>query len=341
MAKAGLSFEQLETAFKHHQFKPLYFFFGHEMFMADRLQQLLLAEALQPHERDFNLDIVYGREADARQVLSLCASYPVMAQRRVVVVRGFEDLKENRMFTAYAEQPNPAAIVLLVCNGKPNLSAHPYRALKAHAAWAEFKPLYENQMGGWLNTAVKQRGYTISPEGVQMLAEFIGTDLRRADREIEKLITHVGDRKKITGEDIVHASGQTREFNVFELQRAIGEKRFPDALRISERLLTQSANTRGEALMMVSVLTSYMTKLWKLKALRRRQLADKAMAQRVGISPFFIKEYIRSLKNFGQGTLENAFRALLAADFELKGGSTRDPQVIMTLLMRRLAAPSQ
>ncbi len=302
----------------------------------DELQALLIGQALAPHERDFNLDLVYGAEAEAQDVLALCAGYPVMAERRVVIVRDFDKLKQNRLFATYAEHPNPQTIALLLCSSKPNLSAHPYRALKAFAVWSEFKPLHEKQMPGWIQKRVEIQGYRIEPEAVGMLAEYTGNNMQAAVAEIEKLTTYAGERKSLTASDVLEAGGQTREFNVFELQRMIGEQKYPEALRIAERLLQQASNPRGEALMIVSVLSGYFTKLWKLTACQARRMPERAMAERVGISPFFIKEYLFSLRRFKLNAIEGAFTALLAADFELKGGASRDERLIMTLLLRRL-----
>jgi DNA polymerase-3 subunit delta len=336
MAKTGHAYEQLEAAFRHQNFKPLYFFYGAERFLMDALQELLIAHGVAEHERDFNLDIVYGADTDAGSVLALCASYPVMAARRVVIVRDFDKLKENRSFASYAAQPNPTAVVLLLCNGKPNLSTQPYRALKQQAVWSEFKPLYDNQLPGWIQQRVKQLGYQIAPDAVQMLADYVGTSLQNAASEIDKLVTYAGPRRRLQADDVLFASGQTREFNVFELQRAIGEGRHPDALRITERLLHQASNTRGEALMIVSVLTGYFTKLWKLTLCRARRIPEKAMAARVGVSPYFIKEYLQSLRYYDLTTIEKAFAALLAADFELKGGANRDERLVLNLALQRL-----
>ena len=336
MAAKGLTYEQLETAFKHGNFKPLYFLYGHERFLMGELQKLLIEKALAPHERDFNLDVVYGAEADASQVLGLCTSFPAMAQRRVVVVRDFEALKDNKRFVEYAKQPNPSSIVLLLCGRKPNLSTQPYRALKASGEWAEFKPLYQNQVSGWISKRFKLRGIKPEPKAVQRLADYLGTDLQAIESEIDKLITYSAGRKTITGDDVVRASGQTRDFNVFELQRAVGEVRYADALRITEQLLRQASNQQGEALMIVSVLTSYFTKLWKLTFLQRKQVPEKSMASHVGVSPYFVKEYMRSLRSYNHAAIANAFASLLSADYELKGGANRDSRLILTLLIRRL-----
>jgi DNA polymerase-3 subunit delta len=341
MAKnTGLSYENLDTAFRHQNFEPLYFLFGEEPFLIQELQQTLIEHALAPEERDFNYDLVYGQDTDAQAVLALCAAYPVMAQRRLVIVRNFEQLANNRLFKNYAEQPNPHAIVLLACSGKPNLSAHPYRALKQHAAWGRFKALYDNQMPGWIKKRLQRLGYQIEPQAVQMLADYVGTDLQSAAGEIEKLITFSGKRQRLTADDVLRASGQTREFNVFELQGAIGEGRFHDAVRIAGRLVQQASNGRGEGIRIVAILTTYFMRLQRLGVLQGRGASKRDMARQVGINPYFISEYLVSLRRFSPRRLEQAFAALLAADYELKGGSTRDARLVLLLLLRRLIPES-
>lgn len=337
MAADKRTYEQLATAFRHQNFEPLYFLYGEERYLADELQDVLLEHALAPHERDFNLDIVYGNDTDAQSVLSLCASYPVMAERRVVIVRDFDKLKDNRLFKEYAERPNPSAVVVLVCGSKPNLSAHPYRALRERAVSMESKTLYDNQMPGWIQRRAEKEGFEITPEAVRMLAEYVGTNLRQAAGELEKLTTFTGASQTITADDVVHASGQTREFNVFELQRAVGEQRGSDAFRIAERMLQQASNARGEALMIVAVMNAYFTKLWKLSACDPA-MSDKAKAGRIGVPPYFVKEYIASLRRYRVPSIRHAFAALLAADFELKGGSSRDERLVMTLMLRKILA---
>lgn len=338
MASKALTYERVMTAVQNNEFAPLYFLYGDESFLIDEVQREVMARALQPHERDFNLDIVYGADADVKDVLALCAGYPVMAQRRVVIVREFERLKENRLFMRYAERANPSAVVVLVCASRPNLSAHPYRALKQHAVAVEFKPLRSREMPAWVESRMRSLGYKAEPRAVHMLTEYLGTDLRTAAAEIDKLATYTGTREVITADDVVHASGQTREFSVFELQKAIGENRFADAVRIGERLLQHAANPQGEALMIVAVLTGYFSKLWRLLPCQAQRMSEGAMAAQVGVPPYYISEYVGALRRLGPSGVERAFAALVAADFELKGGSTRDAHAVMLLLLTRLVA---
>lgn len=341
MAKdTGPSYDDLAAAFRHQNFDPLYFFFGEETFLIDELQELLIEEALDPSQHDFNLDVVYGSETEASHVIGLCQGFPAGAAKRVVIVREFEKLENNRQFKTYAEQPNPQAIVLLACTSKPNLSAHPYRALKKEATWSEFESPYDNEMPGWIQKYVKGQGYEIDPKAIQMLADYVGTDLQRAASEIEKLITFTGDRTKLTADDVLAASGQTRDFNVFELQSAIGEGRHADASRIAERILQQASNPRSEAIMVVAVLNSYFDKLLKLQkpgALRKNKYD---LAGDIGVNPYFVEEYKHAAQRYDRQSLTEAYSALLAADYELKGGASRDASLILTLLLRRLLPPT-
>ena len=334
--KTGLSFEDLATAFRHQNFKPLYFLFGDEGFLIDELQDLLIEHALEPSQHDFNLDIVYGSDTEASQVLGLCQGYPAMAPRRVVIVREFEKLENNRQFKSYADEPNPQAVVFLACTTKPNLSAHPYRALKKKAAWSHFKPLYDNQMPGWIKKYVRGQGYDIEPQAVQMLADYVGTDLQTVASEVEKLITFAGERDTLTANDVLDASGQTREFNVFELQSAVGGGKYGNAIQITHRILQHAPNPHSEEIMIVAVLNAYIDKLWKLQMPQAQRMSKHKLAGHIGVSPYFVQEYKQAARRYSMRAVQDAHAALLAADYELKGGSSRDPRLILTLLVRRL-----
>src|SRR5690606_23541252 len=127
--------------------------------------------------------------------------------------------------------------------------------------------------------------------------------------------------------------------NVFELQKAVGQGEHARALEIVEALLGQASNRAGEALLIVSVLAGYFTKLWKLSACLERRMPEAEMARHIGVSPYFLKEYLVSLRRFGPSHVRRAFDALLAADAELKGAAARDERLVLTLVLTRLRTP--
>ena len=338
-SKTGAAFDDLATAFRHGRFAPLYFFYGEEGFLIDELQALAVTNALAPHERDFNLDVIFGPEATAPQVLAQCAQFPMMAERRLVVVRGFEKLEDNRMFQSYAASPNPSAVVLLLCNAKPNTSAHPYRALKEHATWAEFPALKDRELPGWIERRFRARKVETESGAAHLLADYAGPDLRTLSNEVDKLVTYVGDRKRVERDDIVRAAGHSRDINPFELQNALSAGDTTRALTIADELLVAASNRRGEALKLVGLLSAYVLKLWKLTGWRDQGLRDTELARQIGVPPFYLRDYVRAASAFGPAALRRAFEALLAADTELKGGSHRDERLILALALRRMSAP--
>jgi len=291
---------------------------------------------VQEHERDFNYDLVYGPESEGPPVLALCNAYPMMSERRLVVVRDFEKLKNNTLFTAYADRPNPHAVVVLVCRTKPNLTQHPYRALKDKAVTVEFKPLKVPDAVRWAVTSCAEHGIKLTPEAASLLIELSGTDLQTLSAEVEKLTTRAHQSRAIGRDDVLTAGGHSREFNVFELQNAIGVRNFKDALRITDALLTHASNAAGESLKIIGLLTSYFTKLLRMHYGMLLKLPQAQLARDAGIPPYFVKEYEQQLRRFSEAQLHTSLSVLLASDFELKGGSTRSPHLIMTLAIRKL-----
>lgn len=338
----SLTFDQFETSCRARQFKPITLLYGEETFLIDEAQRVLVETALAPHQRDFNLDIVYGAEAEGTEVIARCSAFPMMAERRVVLVRDFEKLRGAALFQHYAERPNPTAVVLLACRERPkNLNSQPFRALKQHAAWGEFKALKPREMTGWLTRRLKTLGKALDGEAAALLADLIGTDLQTAASEADKLAAHVGTRARVTASDVVAAAGQSREYNVFELQKAVGEGRMADAVTIADRLLQQASNVTGEALRIVALLATYVGKLHRLTPLLAQRLRDDALASALGVPPFFVKEYVAAAQRLGPARLDDTLAALLAADYELKGGTNHDPRLVLLLLLRRLSAPSR
>ena len=339
MADALSTYDRYVTAFKNKSFKPVYYFYGAEKYLIYQLQHLLIEEALEPHERDFNLSIIYGAEADVKSVIAECASYPLMAQRRVVLIREFEMMAGNELFVGYTKNPNPACVVLISSSGKGNVN--PYRAIASASESAKFEHLKDHRVPGWITQEIESRGYKPKRDAALMLAQLVGNDLRTLSMEIEKLLSFVGERTDISADDVLEVAGHSREYNVFELQRKIEKKEFKESAQTMERMLQVSSNARGMSLMTVSVLSSYFIKLCKLAGCRTRGVAPAELAKTIGVPPFALKDYQAALTRFSVSERETAISALLASDAELKGSSNRDDRLILALLLRRLTSDSQ
>ena len=325
---------QLETSLRNGVLEPVYFLYGKEKFLIDRSQRLIIDAALEPHERDFNLSIVYGGDAVAQAVLADCASYPTMAQRRVVVVRDFDELSGNERFEAYVKNPNPQTVLVIVSG--TGVKSNPYAAISRASKTFHFGEVQQKKVPGWIASTLKKHGFKVGGQAADMLSGLAGSDLETLSNEIEKLIAYVGDRKEISENDVLEVAGHSSEFNVFELQKKVVAGDFVAAEAILERMLQVSSNTAGTAIMTVTVLASYYTKLLKLSGCHGENLDSGQIAKKTGIHPYYLKESQAALRKQGPEGVSRANLALLGADFELKGGSERNEWLILTMLVRRL-----
>ena len=334
-------FNNLQKDFHEGRFKPIYLFYGEESYLPDQLQKILIDRVLPPEDRDFNLDVVHGSEITAQSALTMCQTVPMLVDRRVVVIRGFEQIKNNKLLASLAKHPNPGAIVLLICENRPKFNADPYRALKKNSEAvrvAEFAPLWRNQAPQFALGYARDCGYKLEAGAGQLLIEFLGTGLALIAQEIEKLITYIGDRepKVITKQDVLQASGQTREINVFELQDAIMQRRAVDAHRIAEQLILGASSRAGEALMIVAVLTNCFIRIWKLHEARANGTPQAGLARQLGVSSGMMYKYNDAVRVWKLAEVKRAMQLLLSADSELKGLSKRSPRLVMTLFVTQL-----
>lgn len=332
--------DSLETGLRNGNIAPIYFLFGEEEFLVDETLDMLLGRTVDQSTRSFNFDIFHGAEAQLRDVVERSQAYPMMAERRVVVLRdidrtiGSRKTDDGSGFFSYIESPLETTTLILTAatdsflgKGKAKPKA-PWAAIIEHSTAVHFKKIYERELPSWVTNRVAQRKKKISPEGVELFVSYVGASLRTLHNEIEKLFTYVEERSEITIDDVRAVVGASKTWNVFELQKSIGEKKLEASVEIAERML--KANEPPQ--MILTMLTRYFTLLWRLLEIRTRHRNPKDMAREVGISPFFISEYLAALNRYSLPNIRNAFEALLAADVSLK--STRNtPSIVMQLLL--------
>ncbi len=326
MAKEGLTYDDLQAAITKKSFSPVYLFYGEEDFLIEEATETVLDAALTIDERGFNLDIMYGNEADARDIVSHASSFPMMAERRVVVVRDADKLGQLEILASYCEEPLPSTCLILACT-KPDFRRKPFSTLKKTAFVIEFKPLWENQIASWISRRVKKDKREITSDAVTMLAAYVGTSLREIVNELEKLYIFLGEKKSITVDDVTAVVGVSKEFTVFELQWALGAKQTQRATEILEHMLDQGE----QPVMMVAVLTKFFQTLMKLQDLKRRGVTGSQQFVQAGVFSFGEK-YLQASNRFTARELEDIFLALSEVDEKLKSTST-DPRLLIQMFV--------
>lgn len=317
----------LEASCKKKEFAPLYFLYGEEDFLFDEAIELIIAHAVDETTKGFNLDMLYGSAVEAKDVVTLLSQFPMMAERRVVVLKEVDKIANKDLLLPLIEHPVASTIAVFTTSSKPDFRLKFFKALQQHAEVFECKPLYENQIPGWIADRVRKLGKRITPEASQMMQAQVGNSLREIQNEITKLFIFVGEKEEVGIDDVTRIVGMSKEYNVFELEKKLGAKALAPALEILQHMLDAGESAIG----IVVQLTRYFQKLWLLQELQSRKVDDAQIASLLRVGPFFLREYRDAARTYSSGEIESAFQGLLEADQRLK--LSGDPVTVMTLLI--------
>jgi DNA polymerase-3 subunit delta len=253
-----------------------------------------------------------------------------MADRRAVVVRSAERIRNAEPLLAYLKSPSPTTVLVLL-SAKPDFRLKLFQALKAAGSVVECKTPYDSAIPAWIESEAARRGKSITPGAAALVHVAAGRSLTAIAAELEKLGVYVGDKPRIDEDDVRMVVGSTKEYTIFDLMNAVGRREEAPSLRILDRMLEQ-----GESMTSCVVqLTKYFQKLWVLGA-QGSGPADAA-AKSLGIHPYFLREYAEAARRHSRGAVERAFAALKEADVALKT-SAGTPRTVMTLLIHALTA---
>lgn len=226
MAARTITYEEILRNVKARNIAPVYYLMGEEDYYIDRLSDAIVDTVLSKDERDFNLDIVYGAETDIDKVIELAHAYPMMAERRVVLVREAQAIRSLEGLEAYLSHLTPTT-VLVFCHkhGKLDMRKAAAKALQQAGIVFESKRLYENQLQPFIERYFSQHGMIIEPQAAQMLAGHVGADLSRLTTEMDKLVLALPKDGRVVGAALVEEqTGMSKDFNDFELMAALAQR---------------------------------------------------------------------------------------------------------------------
>lgn len=297
--------------------KPIYFLMGEEPYYIDKLCDYIEQNILTEEEKGFNQSILYGRDVTIEDIISTAKRYPMMADRQVVIIREAQDLiRTIDKLENYAENPMPST-VLVFCYKYKTLDKRKKvtKLIAKNGVIFESKKLYENQVGEWIKRVLAGKKYSIEPKASAMLVEFLGTDLSKINNELEKLQIILPIGSAITPKDIEENIGFSKDFNVFELRKALGERNQLKAYTIAENF---AQNPKDNPIVVTtSLVFNFFIQLLKYHGLKDKN--PKNVAAVLGVNPFFLKEYDVALKNFPMKKVSQIVAALRDIDVKSKG----------------------
>lgn len=297
--------------------KPIYFLMGEEPYYIDKLTEYMEANLLLEEEKGFNQTVLYGRDVSIDDIVSTAKRYPMMAERQVVIVREAQELSRSiDKLEGYAENPMPTTVLVI---------AYKYKTLDKRKKLVKFldkkglvyesKKLYENQVGDWLKRVLAGKKLNIEPKAAAMLVDFLGTDLSKIANELDKLAIILPQGSTITPELIEENIGFSKDFNVFELRKAIGERNVKKAYQIAQYF---ADNPKDNPLVLtVGQTFGFFVQLLKYHGLKDRN--PKSVASALGINPFFVKEYDVAIKNYPMKKVSQIVASLRDIDVKSKG----------------------
>lgn len=331
-----MNFEQIIGDLKNKIYYPVYFIAGEEPYYIDEISDYIEGNVLTDIEKEFNQTVIYGRETDIQAIISYAKRYPMMANYQVVIVKEAQDVQKIEELISYLE--NPLDSTLLVINykyKKIDKRKSFFKQIDKKGVLFESKKLYDNQIAGWINSYVRERGYDITPKASAMLTEFLGADLSKVVNEISKLILNIPDKATINDELVERNIGISKDFNIFELQNAIGTRNILKANQIANYF---AANPKENPLVKtITILFGYFSKLMIYHQLKDKSRNNAASA--LSINPFFVKDYQVASRNYNFQKLTKIISYLKEYDLKSKGVnniSTTDGELLKELLFKIL-----
>jgi DNA polymerase-3 subunit delta len=310
---------------KSGNLKPIYFLMGEESYYIDKLSDYIEENVLSEDEKGFNQTVLYGRDVSIEDIVSTAKRYPMMAERQVVIVKEAQDLSRTiDKLESYIENPM-LSTVLVFCYKYKTLDKRKKmtKMMDKVGVVFESKKLYENQVGDWIKRVLAGKNYTIEPKANAMLVEFLGTDLSKINNELEKLQIILPKGSLITAKHIEENIGFSKDFNVFELRKAIGERNQLKAYTIADNF---AQNPKDNPIVVTtSLVFSFFVQLLKYHGLKDRN--PKNVAAVLGVNPFFLKDYDTALRNYPMRKVSQIVAALRDVDVKSKGvGANALPQ---------------
>ncbi|MFT4536265.1 MAG: DNA polymerase-3 subunit delta [Saprospiraceae bacterium] len=317
-----MTFEAIIKDLKSKKYSPIYLLHGDEPYYIDKISSYIENNVLNSGEQSFNQAILYGKDTEFKTVVDEARQYPMMASHRVVVIKEAQDMRTLKSLATYAENPSPQSILVINHKYKKFDSRTKLaKAIKANGILFESKKLYDNKVPAWISSYLSDKGIKIEPDASMMAAEFLGTDLNKIANEMDKVIVNLEGQKSISAEMIKEMVGISKDYNVFELQKAIGTMDTEKVFRIVNYF---ASNEKSNPLVMVlSNLYGYFFKVYT--AAYHSKKSDNELKTLLGLpTPYFVKDYRIAAKNFHGQKLINIFDALKDADLKSKGVGARN-----------------
>jgi len=318
-------------------YKPIYFLMGEEAYYIDQISDYIQASVLDESQREFDLTIVYGKDADLTTIINAAKRYPMMSPYQVVIVKEAQSIKDWDPMQYYLSNPSQSTILVFAYKyGSPDKRKKWVLDISKIGVVFESEKLRDYEMGAWINAYARNKNVTVDVKAIQMLTEFLGTNLSKVANELDKLLlTKPSNTSIITPEQVEKNIGISKDFNVFELQDALIERNVLKANRIIRYFADNKKN--NPLVMVLPQLFGLFSNLMIFHYLKDR--SQVAVASELKINPFFVKKYEMAAKNYGAWKTMNIISWIRETDARSKGvdsNGVEDGELMKELIFKIL-----
>ncbi|MFT6717737.1 MAG: DNA polymerase-3 subunit delta [Sphingobacteriales bacterium] len=328
--------EAIKKDLKSGQTKPVYFLMGEEEYFMDQITDCAEQHILTEDEKAFNYALLYGRDTDINTVVSEAKQFPVMAEKRLIIVKEAQNIKNWDLLESYLKQVNPQSLIIFAHKHKSlDKRKSVYKALKKADAVVECVSIKDHHLPAWIKAEVKKAKLTIGDRETLLLAEHIGNNLTRISQEINKLKIVLGDGGVIDTSSIEKHIGISKEYNIFELQNALGEGNVVKAVKITKFFADHPKENPLPVIL--AFLYGYFSKVISLHYLKDK--SDSNVASKLKVPPFAVKNYKQAARVFKAGKTVQIISLLREYDLRSKGVNNKsaDHGALLTELILKVA----
>ncbi len=331
-----MTFDQILTDLKNKIYRPIYLLAGEEPYYIDEIADYIEKHTLTEDEKEFNQSVLYGKDVDVATIINSAKRFPMMANYQVVIVKEAQGIEKIEELNTYLDNIQQSTILVLCYKYKKVDGRTIFKKnIDKKGVFFESKKLYDNEIPAWITNYLKKKQYQISTDACKLLADYLGTDLQKIVNEIIKLIINVPQNTTITPELIEENIGISKDFNVFELQKALGTK---DVLKANQIINYFTSNPKENPLVKIlPILYVYF-----VKVLTYIELTDKSQrnaASVLSVNPYFVKDYETASNKYSRIQLHQIIALLREYDVKSKGVdnvSATDGELMKELIFKIL-----
>ncbi|MBK7682069.1 MAG: DNA polymerase III subunit delta [Bacteroidia bacterium] len=331
---AQKTIDEIKRDLKNKIYHPVYLLQGDEPYYIDAVTEMLENSVLDDMEKEFNQTVLYGKDCEILSLISAAKRYPMMSNYQVVIIKeaqeikalfpkakskseeGAEEKNDSVPLLNYLTNPLSSTLLVLAMKYKSlDKRGKLYKVIEKNGVVFESKKMYDDKLPKWIENYLAEKNSKISPKASQLMSEHLGNDLSRIANECDKLLVNIKSKETIDVQHIELYIGVSKEFNIFELQKALGKRDVYTCIKIANYF---TANPKSNPIQVtMAMLYTYFTKILLYHSLNDK--SRNAVAVALKVNPFFVDDYFTAGKNYSPEHVEKNISLLREFDLKSKG----------------------